>query len=49
MYVFSVQSIVSTYMMSVKCQRYLYEQKVAVMSEIDLLTGICNRNCYEKN
>ncbi|MGN0677216.1 MAG: GGDEF domain-containing protein [Ruminococcus sp.] len=45
----AISVIVSTYMMNVKCQRYLYEQKVSVMSEIDLLTGIRNRNCYEKN
>ena len=45
----TISAIVSTYMMSVKCQRYLYEQKVAIMSETDLLTGVRNRNSYEQN
>ena len=45
----NISAIVSTYMMSVKCQRYLYEQQVAIMSEIDFLTGTRNRNAYEQS
>lgn len=45
----TISSIVSTYMMGVKCKGYLYEQKVAIMSELDMLTGMRNRNSYEKN
>lgn len=45
----NISAIVSTYMMSVKCQRYLYEQQVAIMSELDLLTGMRNRNAYEQS
>lgn len=44
----TISVIISTYMMSMKCQRYLYEHKVAVLSETDLLTGLRNRNSYEK-
>ena len=45
----NISAIVSTDMMSVKCQRYLYEQQVAIMSELDLLTGMRNRNAYEQS
>lgn len=45
----TISVIISTYMMSVKCQRYLYEKRVAILSEIDLLTGMRNRNSYEQN
>lgn len=45
----TISAIVSTYMMGVKCKRYLLEQKVAIMSETDLLTGIRNRNSYEQH
>ena len=38
----------STYMMSLKCQRFLYARKVSILSETDLLTGLCNRNSYEQ-
>lgn len=41
--------IVSTYMMKVKCQRFLYAYKISVLSETDLLTGLHNRNSYEQN
>lgn len=41
--------IVSTYMMKVKCQRFLYAYKLSVLSETDLLTGLHNRNSYEQN
>ena len=40
--------IVSTYMMSVKNKRVLYERQVSILSETDLLTGLLNRNCYER-
>ena len=36
-------------MMSVKCKRYLYQQKVAIISETDLLTEVRNRNSYEQS
>lgn len=45
----TISVIISTYMISVKCQRYLYEQRVAIMSEIDMLTGLRNRNSYEQH
>lgn len=45
----AISAIISTYMMSVKCQRILYGQKVVIMSEIDMLTGVRNRNSYEQN
>lgn len=45
----AISAIVSTYMMKVKCQRYLYEWKVHVLSETDLLTGLRNRNSFEQN
>lgn len=43
-----ISAVVSTYMMSVKCQRFLYARKVAELSETDLLTGLRNRNSYEQ-
>lgn len=47
--VFSIVSaIVSTHMMSIKLKRFLYEQEVLRLSETDLLTGLRNRNAYEK-
>ena len=45
----TISAIISTYMMNVKCQRILYGQKVVIMSEIDMLTGVRNRNSYEQN
>lgn len=45
----AISTIISTYMMSVKCQKILYGQKVAIMSETDMLTGVHNRNAYEQN
>ena len=45
----TISAIISTYMMSVKCKRYLYQQKVAIMSETDLLTEVRNRNSYEQS
>lgn len=44
----TISSVVCTYMMSLKCERFLYARKVSVLSETDLLTGLCNRNSYEK-
>lgn len=45
----AISAIVSTYMMSVKCERFLYERRAMVLSEIDVLTGLHNRNSYEKS
>ncbi len=45
----TISAIVSTYMMRVKFQRYLYELKVYKLSETDLLTGLRNRNSFEQN
>lgn len=45
----TLSAIICTYMMSLKCQRFLYARKVAVLSETDLLTGLRNRNSYERN
>lgn len=35
-------------MMSLKFQRFLYARKVTILSETDLLTGLFNRNSYER-
>ncbi|MDO4501126.1 MAG: GGDEF domain-containing protein [Erysipelotrichaceae bacterium] len=43
----SLGLIVSTYMIQVKCQRFMYERQVTMLSETDLLTGLYNRNSYE--
>lgn len=43
-----ISVIVCTYMMSLKCQRFLYARKVSILSETDLLTGLCNRNSYQQ-
>lgn len=44
----AISAIVSTYMMSLKSQRFLYARRVSILSETDLLTGLCNRNSYEQ-
>ena len=44
----TISAIICTYMMSLKCQRFLYARKVSILSETDLLTGLCNRNSYEQ-
>ncbi|MDD6043663.1 MAG: diguanylate cyclase [Eubacteriaceae bacterium] len=44
----TISVIVSTYMMRVKCQKFLYARKISVLSETDILTGLRNRNSYEK-
>lgn len=43
-----ISAIVGTYMMNVKCERYLFEQEVVRLSEMDLLTGLRSRNAYEQ-
>ena len=43
----TISAIVSSYMMSVKCQRYLYEQQAITLSEMDMLTRVRNRNSFE--
>ena len=44
----TISVVVCTYMMSLKSQRFLYARKVFILSETDLLTGLCNRNSYEQ-
>lgn len=44
----TISAVVCTYMMSLKCQRFLFARKVSILSETDLLTGLCNRNSYEQ-
>lgn len=47
--VFSVLSgFVCTYVTDLKLQRFLYLHKLSVLSETDSLTGVKNRNSYEK-
>lgn len=41
-------AILGTYAMKVKCQRLLFAHKIAILSEIDMLTGLRNRNVYEQ-
>lgn len=31
-----------------RCEKFLYARKVSVLSQTDLLTGLCNRNSYEQ-
>lgn len=44
----TISAVVCTYMMSLKCERFLYARKVAILSETDLLTGLRNRNSYQQ-
>lgn len=44
-----VSCIVCTYMMKVKTERHYYVWKNRYLSEMDLLTDLRNRNCYERN
>lgn len=44
----AISAIVSFFMTRMKCQRYLYEHEVTVLSESDLLTGLRNRNSFEQ-
>lgn len=44
----TISAVICTYMMSLKFQRFLYARKVTILSETDLLTGLFNRNAYER-
>ena len=44
----TISIIVSTYLTKVKFQRYLYESRVEYLSTTDLLTGLRNRNAFER-
>ena len=44
----TISAVICTYMMSLKFQRSLYARKVTILSETDLLTGLFNRNSYER-
>lgn len=43
-----ISSFVCTYVTDLKLQRFLYLQKFSILSETDSLTGVKNRNSYEK-
>lgn len=43
-----ISSFVCTYVTDLKLQRFLYLQKLSILSETDSLTGVKNRNSYEK-
>ena len=45
----TMSMIISTYMMRVKCQRILFEQRALLLSQTDVLTGLNNRNSYERS
>ena len=45
----TISMITSTYMMRVKCQRILFEQRALMLSQTDVLTGLNNRNLYERS
>ena len=45
----AISMIVSTYMMRVKYQRTLFEQRALMLSQTDVLTGLHNRNLYERS
>ena len=45
----TMSMITSTYMMRVKCQRILFEQRALMLSQTDVLTGLYNRNLYERS
>lgn len=45
----AISMIISTYMMRVKCQRTLFEQRALMLSQTDVLTGLHNRNLYERS
>lgn len=44
----TISAVICTYMMNLKFQRFLYARKVTILSETDLLTGLFNRNSYER-
>ena len=43
----SISAIISSHMMRVKLQKYLYEQQTGILSRMDVLTGLYNRNYFE--
>lgn len=45
----AISMIVSTYMMRVKYQRTLFDQRALMLSQTDVLTGLYNRNLYERS
>ena len=45
----SISAIISSYMMRVKLQKYLYEKQTIMLSHTDVLTGLCNRNSFEES
>ena len=45
----AVSAVVSSYMMTVKYKRHLFECRTGILSRTDLLTGLCNRNSYEQS
>lgn len=45
----AMSMIISTYMMHFKCQRILYEQRALMLSRTDVLTGLNNRNFFERS
>lgn len=45
----TMSMIIGTYMMRVKCQRILYEQRALMLSRTDVLTGLNNRNFFERS
>lgn len=44
-----LSGVLSTYMMNVKCKRHLYEIQALKLSRTDILTGLQNRNAFEKS
>lgn len=44
----TISIIVSTYLTKLEFQRYLYESRVEYLSATDLLTGLRNRNAFER-
>ena len=44
----TISIIVSTYLTKLKLQRYLHESRVEYLSATDLLTGLRNRNAFER-
>lgn len=45
----TVSCFISAFMMIIKLERYVYAEKSAILSRIDLLTGLKNRNCFEQS
>ncbi len=40
--------VINAYLISVKYRSLVSEKKIAIVSDLDLLTGLKNRNCYER-